>query len=81
LDAEDRLQALDSSSVASGGSAGLHVQESIITRLEKLLIEVRPLLDMVNESGPQLCKRCPGIILKILFCFNELICQQTCVLL
>jgi hypothetical protein len=65
LDAEDRLQALDFSSAASGGSAGLHVQESIIIRLEKLLTEVRPFLDIVNESEPQLCQRCPGIILKI----------------
>ena len=64
MDAEDRLQALDFSSAASGGSAGLHVQESIIIRLEKLLTEVRPFLDIVNESGPQLCQRCPGIILK-----------------
>jgi hypothetical protein len=65
LDAEDRLQDLDFSSAASGGSAGLHVQESIIIRLEKLLTEVRPFLDIVNESEPQLCQRCPGIILKI----------------
>ncbi|XP_059350792.1 dystonin-like isoform X4 [Daphnia carinata] len=60
LDAEDRLQALDSSSAASGGSAGLDVQESIIARLESELSEVRPFLDMVNQSGPQLCQRCPG---------------------
>lgn len=61
LDAEDRLQALDSSSAASGGSAGLDVQGSIIARLESELSEVRPFLDMVNQSGPQLCQRCPGI--------------------
>ncbi|XP_046641641.1 dystonin-like isoform X5 [Daphnia pulicaria] len=60
LDAEDRLQALDSSSAASGGSAGLDVQESIIARLENELAEVRPFLDTVNQSGPQLCQRCPG---------------------
>jgi DNA repair exonuclease SbcCD ATPase subunit len=64
LDAEDRLQALDSSSTASSGSAGLHVQECIIAHLEKLLIEVRPFLDMVNQNGPMLCRRCPGKILK-----------------
>ncbi|EFX86426.1 hypothetical protein DAPPUDRAFT_313136 [Daphnia pulex] len=47
LDAEDRL-------------AGLDVQESIIARLENELAEVRPFLDTVNQSGPQLCQRCPG---------------------
>lgn len=64
LDAEDRLQALDSSSAASGGSAWLDVQESIIARLENELAEVRPFLDTVNQSGPQLSQRCPGIIIK-----------------
>jgi hypothetical protein len=74
LDAEDRLQALDSSSAASGGSAGLDVQESIIARLENELAEVRPFLDTVNQSGPQLCQRCPGIILYDLLVFNFFIC-------
>jgi len=80
LDAEDRLQALDSSSAASSGSAGLHVQECIIAHLEKLLNEVRPFLDMVNQSGPLLCRRCPGIILKIHVLWIQLIFQLIFVL-
>lgn len=59
LDAETRVQALESSS-GSGGNAGLGVQESIIDRLESELAEFRPLLDSINQSGPQLCQRCPG---------------------
>lgn len=60
LDAEARVQALESSSAASGGSAGLSIQESILDRLQAELTEHRPLLDTVNQSGPQLCQRCPG---------------------
>ena len=60
LDAEARVQALESSSSASGGSAGLGIQEAIIDRLRNELVEFRPLLDIVNQSGPQLCQRCPG---------------------
>jgi len=79
LDAEDRLQALDSSSAASSGSAGLHVQECIIAHLEKLLNE-EPFLDMINRSGPLLYRRCPGIILKIHVLWIQLIFQLIFVL-
>ena len=58
LDAETRVQALESAS--AGGSSGLGLQEAIIDRLESELAEFRPLLDTVNQSGPQLCQRCPG---------------------
>lgn len=60
LDAETRIQQLESSSSASGGSAGLDVQEHIIESLESELTQFRPLLDTVNQSGAQLLQRCPG---------------------
>jgi len=60
LDAEARVQAVESSSAPSGRSAGLNIQESTLNTLQTELTEYRPLLDMVNQSGSQLCQRCPG---------------------
>ena len=62
LDAETRVQALESASSgsASAGSTGLGMQQAIIDRLEGQLAQFRPLLDLVNQTGPQLCQRCPG---------------------
>ncbi|KAK2708582.1 hypothetical protein QYM36_014249, partial [Artemia franciscana] len=56
IDAESRLQGLESA--VTGGN--LAVQEDEILSLETDLSDVRPYLESVNITGPQLCQRARG---------------------